>query len=206
MSNLCTESNCDTVFGSIREKTWHKTIVSNKQFPTTSAIILHCQRIAAVLALNSSATFSELNIPEYLKLGWKLIDIDGTLLLSPLWDTDESRNKLGLLRKTFLQKCGCAKSNCRTKRCRCKNSGSFCLNICSYSDCENRQVGDGDDKEEEEDDEIQSAPEDEDDDGELDYQEENDPFTDELLGLLSDGDDDSDYHNKEENMVNFLLA
>ena len=67
-------------------------------------------------------------------------------------------------------------------------------------------MGDGNDKEEEEDDEIQSVSEDQDDDGELDYQEENDPFTYELLGLLSDGDDDSDYDDKEENMVNFLLA
>ena len=47
---------------------------------------------------------------------------------------------------------------------------------------------------------------DEDDDGELDYQEENDPFTDKLLGLPSDGDDDSVYDDKEENIVNFLLA
>ena len=171
--------------------------------PTASAIILHCQRISAVLALNSSATFSDLNIPDYLKLGWNLIDIEGTLLLSPLWATDESRNKLGLLRKTFLQKCGCAKSSCRTKRCRWKSSGSFCSNICSCNDCENRQVGDGDDKEEKGE-EIHSASEDEDDDGELDYQGENDSFTDELLGLLSDSDDDSDYDDKEENMVNFL--
>ena len=82
----------------------------------------------------------------------------------------------------------------------------FCLNICSCNDCENWQVGNSNDKEEEEDDEIQSASEDEDDVVEPDYQEENDPFTDELLGLLSDGDDDSDYDDKEENMVNFLLA
>ena len=116
------------------------------------------------------------------------------------------RNKLGLFRKTFLQKCGCAKSSCRTKRCHCKTFDSFCLNICSCNERKNRQVGDGDDKEEEEDDEIQSVSEDQDDDGELDYQEENDPFTYELLGLLSDGDDDSDYDDKEENMVNFLLA
>ena len=67
-------------------------------------------------------------------------------------------------------------------------------------------MGDGDDIGEEEDDEIQSASEDEDNDAELDYQEENDPFTDVLLRLLSDGDDDSDYNDKEENMVNFLLA
>ena len=66
-------------------------------------------------------------------------------------------------------------------------------------------MGDGDDKEEE-DDKIQSASEDEDDDGELDYQEENDPFTDELLGLFSDGDGDSDYDGKEQNVVNFWLA
>ena len=79
------------------------------------------------------------------------------------------------------------------------------VQICSYNDCENRQVGDGDDKEEE-DNEIQSASEDEDDDGELDYQEENDPFTDELLGLFSDGDGDSDYDGKEQNVVNFWLA
>ena len=150
-------------------------MVSNNQLPTTSAIILHCQWISAVLALNSSAMFLDLNIPEYLKLGWKLIDIDGTLLLSPLWNTDESQNKLGLLWKTFLQKCGCAKPSCRTKRCCCKSSGNFCSNTCSCNDCENWQVGDGDDKEEE-DDKIQSASEDEDDDGELDYQEENDPF------------------------------
>ena len=206
MLNLSTESNCDTIFDNIREKTWHKTIVSNNPLPTTSSIILHCQRISAVLALNSSATFLDLNIPEYLKLGWKLIDINGALLLSPLWDFDESRNKLGFLRKIFLQKCGCAKSSCRTKRCRCKSSGSFCSNICSCNDCENRQVGDGDGKEEEEDDQIQSASKEEDDDGEIDYQEENDPFTNELLGLFSDEDDDSDYDGKEENMVDFLLA
>ena len=66
-------------------------------------------------------------------------------------------------------------------------------------------MGDGDDKEKE-DDEIQSASENEDDDGELDYQEANDSFTNELLGLLSDGDDNSHYDDKEENMVNFLLA
>ena len=64
-------------------------------------------------------------------------------------------------------------------------------------------MGDGDDKEEKGD-EIHSASEDEDDDGELDYQGENDSFTDELLGLLSDRDDDSDYDDKEENIVNFL--
>ena len=123
----------------------------------------------AVLALNSSALFSDLNIPEYLKLGRKLIDIYGTLILSPLWDTDESRNKLGLLRKTFLQKCRCAKLSCRIKRCHFKSSGSFWSNICSCNDCENRQVVHGDDKEEEEDDEIRSASEDENDDGKLDY-------------------------------------
>ena len=67
-------------------------------------------------------------------------------------------------------------------------------------------MGDGDDIGEEEDDEIQSASEDEDEDAELDYQEENDPFTDVLLRLLSDGDDDSDYNDKEENMITFSLA
>ena len=131
MSNFSTESNCDTVFDRIREKTWHKTIVSNNQLPTTSTIVLHFQRISAILALNSIAMFSDLNISEYLKLGWKMIDTDRTLLLSSFWDTDESWNKLGLLRKTFLQMCGCANSSCRTKRCRRKSSGSFCLNICS---------------------------------------------------------------------------
>ena len=67
-------------------------------------------------------------------------------------------------------------------------------------------MGDGNDKGEE-DDKIQSASEEEDNDGELDYQEENDPITDEILGLFSDGDDDSDCNDKEEeNMVSFLLA
>ena len=58
---------------------------------------------------------------------------------------------------------------------------------------------------EEKDDKIQSVSEDEDDNGKLDYQEEKDTFTNELLALHSDQDDDSDCNDKEKNMVNFLL-
>ena len=150
--------------------------------------------------------FLDLNIPEYLKLAWKLIDIDGTLLLSPLWHTNETQNKLGLLRKNLLQKGGCATSSRRTKRCDCKSSGLFCSSICSYNNCENRQVGNGNDKEEEEGNETDLPQKIETMMENLIIKKKMITFTKELLGLLSDGDDDSDYDDNEESMIHFFVS
>ena len=57
---LCWQSGDEKTLGIIREKTWHKTIVTNNQLPTTTAIRLHSERISLVLEFNAGATQSEI--------------------------------------------------------------------------------------------------------------------------------------------------
>ena len=44
-TSLCAEAIKDVTLQFVREKTWDKTLLTNNQMPTTSAINLHCKII-----------------------------------------------------------------------------------------------------------------------------------------------------------------
>ena len=52
---FCTDVDKDAVFRKIRDATWHKTIVTSNQLPTTSAIRLHCERLCFVMDTDGSS-------------------------------------------------------------------------------------------------------------------------------------------------------
>ena len=110
-------------FNIIRENTWFKAIVTDNQLPTTSAILLHCKRIACIIKLNSSATDCEMPRSDFKDSGWKVTNKDGKELLIPIWDTADGRSKVNDVRRSLLNKCGCAKSSCLTGRCSCRKAG-----------------------------------------------------------------------------------
>ena len=174
---LCADSitSTETVFKTIREKTCHKTIVTNNQFPTTSSLHLHCKRIATVLLLNATSTQAEIEVSDYVTMGWKKIILDGKTLLCPQWDTEESYKNQNVLRKSFLKKCNCKTSRCETKRCCCRSSGTTCSNICTCNDCQNREkIPDNPTEDQEkENEEVETEEEDVSDEEECDYRQEN---------------------------------
>ena len=73
LTTLCADPNDENSFNTIRKNTWHRTIVTNNQLPTTTAIAFHCTRIACVLKLNSSATNVEISNSDFTKCGWRMI-------------------------------------------------------------------------------------------------------------------------------------
>ena len=151
------------------KKTWHKTIVTNNQLPTTTAIRLHSERISFVLELNAGATQSEISNTDHTKHGWKIISRNDKEILIPEWDTEGTKNNLDKIRKAVLKKCGCQKSGCRTASCSCKKSTSFCSNLCTCSNCENRDIGESDEDDADESETEARDTEDDEEDDEIDY-------------------------------------
>ena len=72
-------------------------------------------------------------------------------------------------RKAVLKKCGCQKSGCRTASCSCKKSTSFCSNLCTCSNCENRDIGESDEDDADESETEARDTEDDEEDDEVDY-------------------------------------
>ena len=97
---------------------WHKTLAMSNTFPPSSAISLHSRRLTYVMKKNGNATFADiaLDAEEY---AWAFVEIKGMMVLSPKWDTDESIAKMDAIKKNLLQKCGCKKSECKTRSCTC---------------------------------------------------------------------------------------
>ena len=146
----------------------------------------------------------------------------------PEWDTVDSRSNLEHIRQTILKKCGCAKSKFITCRYKCKASGSYCMNLCTCKECENKphnQVahdkGVNESEEDESNNDIMDLLEkldgvDEDDlsDVEIDYNEfeqdyayvKDDRADDELLELFEMINNDEGGYSVKEDMVNALLA
>ena len=161
---------------------------------------------------------------------------DGNHVLCPEWDTADSHGNLEHIRQTVLKKCGFVKSKCITSRCKCKESGSYCTNLCTCQECENKphnQVIDDKGVEESEEDEsnddimdfledfdgvddIDSHDDDEDDSSDVetdcngygqDYAyAKDDRADDELLELFEMINDSEDEYSDKEDMVNALLA
>ena len=200
------EESRDRAFDTIRESTWHKTIVLNNQLPTITAISLHCQRIGAVLRLNSSATCIELNKSAYENCGWRPYIIEGKKLLVPMWDTVDNNKRITDSRKIIMKKCGCKKSRCLTKSCSCKRSdGGFCTKLCACNDCANRKnenlqenVVDLDEESEED---VEEDIDDDEVDG-IEMDEEVDEDLQEMLQLLSEEEEETEV----ENFIDHLLG
>ena len=149
----------------VRENTWHKTIVTNNQVPTGTALFLHSKRIAFVLKLNGEATEHELSNKDHTIHGWKIATSDAKDVLLPEWDTEASKSSLDLIRKAVLKKCGCAKTRCARGKCGCRQSSELCTKICTCKNCTNRgdknQDTDTDGKVDSEGDESESEDEEE---------------------------------------------
>ena len=100
---------------------------------------MHCKKISAVLKVNSTATYSDIEKSIYTESGWKMRTTkDGNHVLFPKWDTADSRGNLEHIRQTISKKFGCAKLKCITRRCKGKASGSYCTNSCTCKECENK--------------------------------------------------------------------
>lgn len=193
-------TSTETVFKTIREKTWHKTIVTNNQFPTTSSLHLHCKRITSVLLLNASSTQAEIEGSDYIAMGWKEVTIDGKTLLCPQWDTEESYQSQNVLRKSFLKKCNCKTSRCVTKRCCCRKSGTTCSNICTCNDCQNKEKISANliENQEKENEEVETEEEDESDEEDNDYRQENgscdeEDVNEETNFIRNDNEEENDF-------------
>ena len=108
--SLCAEAMKDATLQLVRNKTWHKTLITNNQMPTTSAINLHCKRIAFVLNIVSNATESELPKKDLKENGWKVVDENGRQIVSVVWDTMQTKNSIDSVKRVILRKCGCKKN------------------------------------------------------------------------------------------------
>ena len=134
--SFCMETDKDSVFRKIRDATWHKTIVSGNQLPTSSAIRLHCKRLCFVMKRNGSATNTDISLraEEY---GWMYREIEGVNVLLPQWEDAEVEEKMSVMRKSLLKKCGCKKNKCRTNACGCVRDATRCTKLCTCTDCDN---------------------------------------------------------------------
>ena len=72
-TSLCAEALHDSTIQYISEKTWYKTVVTNNQMLSPSAINLHCKRIAFVFNILSKATDAELEKRDLNDNGWKVV-------------------------------------------------------------------------------------------------------------------------------------
>ena len=134
---LCSESTEDKTLSVVRENTWHKTIVSNNQVPTETAILLQSKRISFVLKLNADATLPELSNKDHVLYGWKVVS-NGKNRMLPDWDTEASKSSLDVIRQAVLKKCGCPKSECRSASCKCRKASRPCTSICTCNNCANK--------------------------------------------------------------------
>ena len=188
---------------------------------------MHCKKISAVLKVNSTATYSDIEKSIYTESGWKMTTTkDGNHVLFPKWDTADSHGNLEHIRQTILKKFGCAKLKCITRRCKGKASGSYCTNSCTCKECENKTHNQFADESNNnimdlfEDfdsvDDIDSHDEDKDDSSDVEtdcngYEQDyayakDDCPDDKLLELVEIINDDEDGYSDEEDIVNALLA
>ena len=69
--------------------------------------------------------------------GWKFVLVKGEMVLLPQWDSIDNISKMNALKKEILQKCGCKRSQCRTRACSCIRRETECTKLCTCIDCKN---------------------------------------------------------------------
>ena len=105
------------------------------------------------------ATLHHLSNINHTDHGWMIIERNGKKILIPVWNTEDTMTNLDRIRKAVLKKCNCQKSGCRTAAsgCTCKKSASFCSNLCTCSNCANREIDEAESDEDKSDVEDESS-------------------------------------------------
>ncbi len=135
-TSLCAEALHDSTIQYISEKTWYKTVVTNNQMLSPSAINLHCKRIF-VFNILSKATNAELEKRDLNDNGWKVVIKGGKKEVTVVWDTEATASKMNTLKKEILRKCRCEKTRCVTNNCSCKRMNKECTGLCICKNCGN---------------------------------------------------------------------
>ena len=149
LSALLTNFDESNLLSLIRKNTWHITMVKNNTIPSIDAIQLRSKRMAYVLKKLNIQTHHLLeDISNY---GWEYGSDMKTV--KPKWDSEESIEKIDLIRKAVIKKCGCGTTRCIRGNCVCLRSGERCTSLCKCTDCLNIEIY-AEDEEEYEDEEV----------------------------------------------------
>ena len=135
--SLVMDTDSKSCLDTIRKRTWHRTISANNTLPSLPAVQFHSKRFSYVLNSfgNASKAFlADMNSDDY---GWKVETINGESQIVPRWDSDASVEEINMIRKSYLQKCGC-KKGCRNRLCSCVKNKACCSCLCTCIGCVNK--------------------------------------------------------------------
>ena len=71
--------------------------------------------------------------------GWQLSDLHGKCVPTPIWDTEDSMQKIDIIRQSIMHQCACRKTECNLKKrqYQCVREGTNCSLLCTCSGCKN---------------------------------------------------------------------
>ena len=129
-----TEDQLENIVSNVRKKTWHKTLTQCCNIPTAESLHLAGLRFLYVFKILSRATDLQITGLDVYEYGWKKCPVSSQPV--PVWDSVENEEKVDLLLKTTLAKCGCKKNMCKTKQCSCVRRGLRCSVLCTCINCD----------------------------------------------------------------------
>ena len=135
IDDFCGNSDKIETLNVIRGNTWHKTIVTNNELPSSTALMLHSKRVSYVIKLNGNACVAELEVVDPLQNGWISDQKEGHIF--PEWESKENKEIISMTRSAIFKKCGCKKTGCKG-RCTCFKTKSKCTSLCGCHNCTNR--------------------------------------------------------------------
>ncbi len=117
----------------IREATSNG-VYEDDLLPSNEALKFHWLRACWVGCVWGRSTEWEFDYPSLADFGWSVSE-DGSVRV--IWDSDEN---ISNIRKNVLyltRGCGCKKSHCMNRRCKCKKENRMCTPGCTCKNCEN---------------------------------------------------------------------
>lgn len=118
----------------IRNALFTRVLSEEHYVPSADALYLHWKRSCWISQVWNQSRQNFVNFPPLVDYGWSIDN--GHLCI--IWDSDENLAKVSANIKLWSTGCGCMKSKCCTKRCKCKKErhrcgpgckcGSSCLN------------------------------------------------------------------------------
>ena len=125
-----------TALDIVRTASWKGTY-EDELLPSNSSLSLHWLRSCWVSTVWGNACSPRFDYPNITMYGYNVSNENGSSKVSIVWDTDENISRI---RKNVLyltRGCGCKKSKCKKKICKCFKAGKKCGPGCQCKDCEN---------------------------------------------------------------------
>ena len=124
----------ENIVSNVRKKTWHKTLTQCCTIPTAESLQLAGIRFLYVFKILSRASYLKITELDVYEHGWTKCPVSSQPV--PRWDSVENEEKVDLLLKTTLAKCGCKRSMCKNNQCSCVKRGLRCSVLCTCINCD----------------------------------------------------------------------